>query len=98
MNSSPSRSCRWIKPPNDAIKINVSVAVLDSVVGIGIIARDYDGFVLCGRAVILDYKMDVEWAEVEELREGIIWARNNNITRAFFETDCASLVNRFKFH
>ncbi|MBA0598151.1 hypothetical protein Gorai_007927, partial [Gossypium raimondii] len=56
---------RWIKPSNDAIKINVDVAVLDSMVGIGIIA------------------------EAEALREGIIWARNNNVTRAFLDTDCA---------
>ncbi|MBA0751558.1 hypothetical protein Gogos_000473, partial [Gossypium gossypioides] len=40
--------------------------------------------------------MDVEWAEVEALREGIIWARNNNVTRTFFEIDYAGLDNRFK--
>ncbi|MBA0635434.1 hypothetical protein Godav_025084 [Gossypium davidsonii] len=39
--------------------------------------------------------MDIEWAEVEALRERIMWARNN-VTRALFEIDCASLVNRFK--
>lgn len=65
---------RWIKPSNDAIKINVDVAILDSVVGIEIIVRDHDGFVLDGRAVILDYNMEIEWAEAEALREGIIWA------------------------
>ncbi|MBA0818688.1 hypothetical protein Gohar_027968 [Gossypium harknessii] len=40
--------------------------------------------------IFLDYKM-VEWAEAKALREGIIWARNNNVTKAFFETDYTSL-------
>ncbi|MBA0814705.1 hypothetical protein Gohar_020515, partial [Gossypium harknessii] len=35
--------------------------------------------------------------EAEALREGIVWARNNNVARAIFETDYAVLVNRFKF-
>ncbi|MBA0787450.1 hypothetical protein Gotri_027918, partial [Gossypium trilobum] len=94
-NPRPPRSHRWIKPSIDAIKINVDAAVFDSVVGIGIIARDYDGFVLGGRAVFFNHKMDIEWAETEALREGIMWARNN-VTRALFENDCVSLVNHFK--
>ncbi|MBA0797680.1 hypothetical protein Gohar_008352 [Gossypium harknessii] len=32
----------------------------------------------------------------EALKEGIMWTSNNNVTRAVFETDCASLVNRLK--
>ncbi|MBA0561233.1 hypothetical protein Golob_018082, partial [Gossypium lobatum] len=95
MLGGPPRSHRWIKPSIDAIKINVDAAIFDSVVDIGIIARDYDGFVLGGRAVFLNYKMDIEWAEMEPLREGIMWDRNN-VTRALFETDCVSLVNQFK--
>ncbi|MBA0782722.1 hypothetical protein Gotri_000560 [Gossypium trilobum] len=71
MNLNSPRPHRWIKPPNDAFKINIDVVVFDSVVGIRIIARDHDGFVFGGCAVFLDYKMDVEWAEVEALKEGI---------------------------
>ncbi|MBA0778237.1 hypothetical protein Gotri_006128, partial [Gossypium trilobum] len=78
---------RWIKPSNDAIKINVDAVILDSMVGIGIIVRDHNGFVLGCRLVFLDYKMNVEWPEAEALREGIIWARSNNVTRAFLDTD-----------
>ncbi|MBA0571686.1 hypothetical protein Golob_002063 [Gossypium lobatum] len=37
--------------------------------------------------------MDIEWAEVEALMERIMWALNN-VTRALFEIDSASLVNR----
>ncbi|MBA0557344.1 hypothetical protein Golob_014419 [Gossypium lobatum] len=65
-------------------------AIFSSVVCIEIIVRDHDGFVLGGRMIFLDYKM-VEWAEAKALREGIIWAHNNNVTKAFFETDYTSL-------
>ncbi|MBA0814197.1 hypothetical protein Gohar_020039, partial [Gossypium harknessii] len=73
----PSDIHGLIKPPNDAIKINVDAKIFDSIVGIGIIVRgDNDGFVLEGRTVFLDHKIDIEWAEVEALRERIMWARN----------------------
>ncbi|MBA0843383.1 hypothetical protein Goarm_000579 [Gossypium armourianum] len=43
-------------------------------------------------------QMNVEWAEVVALKEGIVLAHNNNITKAIFETGCVSLVNHFKNH
>ncbi|MBA0628608.1 hypothetical protein Godav_023312, partial [Gossypium davidsonii] len=95
-NPRPPRSHRWTKLLNEAIKINADATVFDSVVGIGIITRDHDGFVLGGRVIFLDDKMDIEWVEAEALRESIMWASNNNVTRAVFEIDFASLVNRFK--
>ncbi|MBA0729056.1 hypothetical protein Golax_000070 [Gossypium laxum] len=59
LNPRPPRSHRWVKPPIDVIKINVDATIHDTVVGIRIIVRDSDGFVLGGRVVYLDYKMDV---------------------------------------
>ncbi|MBA0872306.1 hypothetical protein Goshw_010993 [Gossypium schwendimanii] len=97
MNPRPRRSHKWVKPPIDVIRINVDATIHDIVVGIRIITSDSDGFVLGGLVVYLDYKLDIQWAEVEALREGIVWARNNNVARAIFETDYAVLVNRFKF-
>ncbi|MBA0756026.1 hypothetical protein Gogos_005621 [Gossypium gossypioides] len=46
-----------------------------------------------GRMVYLDYKLDIQWAEAEALREGIVRERNNNVARAILETDCEGLVN-----
>ncbi|MBA0587403.1 hypothetical protein Gorai_000535, partial [Gossypium raimondii] len=92
----PPRTHRWIKPPNDSLKINVDATIVVSAVGIRVITRDCEDFVLGGHAVYMDYKMDVDWVEAETLGEGIIWAHNNNVTRAIFETGCAGLVNRFK--
>lgn len=98
MKPRPPRSQRWVKPPIDVIKINVDVGIHDTVVRIGIFLRDSDDFVLGGCMVYLDYKMDVQWAKEKALKEGIVWASNNNVERAIFETDCAGLVNRFKLH
>ncbi|MBA0721377.1 hypothetical protein Golax_008923, partial [Gossypium laxum] len=72
INPRPLKSHRWIKPLNEAIKINVDAAIFDSVVGIGIIVIYHNGFVLRGCAIFLDHKMDIEWAKAEALTEGII--------------------------
>ncbi|PPS02220.1 hypothetical protein GOBAR_AA18445 [Gossypium barbadense] len=57
LNLRPPRSHRWVKLPIDIININVDATIHDTMVGIGIIARDSDGFVLGGHVVYLDYKM-----------------------------------------
>ncbi|MBA0839347.1 hypothetical protein Goarm_005085, partial [Gossypium armourianum] len=97
MNPRPPMSHIWVKRLIDVIKINVDATIHDTVVGIEIIARDSDGFVLDGHVVYLDYKMDVQGAEAEALREGIVWARDNNAARAIFKTKNTGLVNRLKF-
>ncbi|MFQ6650065.1 hypothetical protein Gotur_022611 [Gossypium turneri] len=97
MNPRPPRSYKWVKPQIDVIKINIDATIHDTVVAIETIARDNDVFVLGGRVVYLDYKMDVQWAEAEALREGFVWVRGNNVARAIFETDYAGLVNWFRF-
>ncbi|KAG8480937.1 hypothetical protein CXB51_025616 [Gossypium anomalum] len=74
MNLRPPNSHRWVKLSIDVIKISVDATIHDTVVGIGIIERDSDDFVLGGHAC------------------------DNNVARAIFETDCARLVNWFKFH
>ncbi|MFQ6663287.1 hypothetical protein Gotur_030871 [Gossypium turneri] len=72
MNPRPPMSHIWVKRLIDVIKIDIDATIHDTVVGIEIIARDSDGFVLDGHVVYLDYKMDVQWAEAEALREGTL--------------------------
>ncbi|KAK5819937.1 hypothetical protein PVK06_024972 [Gossypium arboreum] len=59
MNPRPPRSHRLVKPLIDVIQINVDATIHDTTVGIGIIVRNSDGFVLGGRMVYLDYKLDI---------------------------------------
>ncbi|MBA0688637.1 hypothetical protein Goari_006409 [Gossypium aridum] len=53
--------------------------------GLGLIARDSDGLVLGGIADYRENRMEGECTEVEALRDGIIWGRDNNVARAIFE-------------
>ncbi|MBA0697830.1 hypothetical protein Goari_021354 [Gossypium aridum] len=69
MNPRPRRSHKWVKPSIDVIRINVDATIHDIMVGIKIITSDSDGFVLGGRVVYLNYKLDIQWAEAEALRE-----------------------------
>lgn len=62
--------------------------------GIGIIARGREGFVIGGMVRYKEEWLPAEWAELEALREGIKWVSENNFTQVIFESDCASLVNR----
>ncbi|MBA0813032.1 hypothetical protein Gohar_026921 [Gossypium harknessii] len=76
----------------------VDAAIVDTSTGIRVIVLDSDGFVLGRLAKYRESQIKMDWAEVEALREGINWARNNNVVRAIFETNCARLVNRIKKH
>lgn len=84
------------KPPNEYIKINMDAAMADDKIGIGVIARDRDGFVLGGIASCKAEHMSAEWAELCALVEGINLVRTNNFEMVIFETDYASIVNRFR--
>lgn len=87
---------RWEKPLRDVIKINTDVAPTDIGIGIGVVARDWEGFVLGGMVKFKDVRMQADWAELEALREGIYWARNNNVPMLIVESDCAAVLNRLK--
>lgn len=49
--------------------------IIDISMGVGVIARDCDGFVLGGLVEYRESQMKVKWAEAEALREGIVWAQ-----------------------
>ncbi|KAH1073455.1 hypothetical protein J1N35_025783 [Gossypium stocksii] len=89
---------KWEKPPCDFIKINVDAAIINNMTGLGVIARDSNGLVLGSITDYMENQIEGECAEAEDLRDGIIWAQDSNVTRAIFETDCTSLVNRIKKH
>ncbi|MBA0877477.1 hypothetical protein Goshw_013022 [Gossypium schwendimanii] len=86
------------KPPIEIIKINVDATIVDSKIGIGVIPRDSDGFVLGGNVGVKGEHMCVEWAELSVLIEGTNWDRSHNYNKVIFEFNCASLVNRFRKH
>ncbi|KAG8488392.1 hypothetical protein CXB51_016552 [Gossypium anomalum] len=89
----PSEKC-WLKPPHDIVKINFDAVVSPKNIGVGMIVRDSDGFVLGGGGSVTDAKMTAAWAKFKALEESIKFAKALNIQKVYIETDCVSLVNR----
>ncbi|MBA0811100.1 hypothetical protein Gohar_003031 [Gossypium harknessii] len=88
------KSCKWEKLSEGVTKVNVDA----SANALGIIARDYDGFVLSSKAVFINRVVNSKWAELDALIEGFWLAHSLNSDKVIFETDYASIVNRFRKH
>ncbi|MBA0717436.1 hypothetical protein Golax_005260 [Gossypium laxum] len=78
----------------EVVKINFDAAANGRKMSFGLVARDHDGFVLGGRADVLDRNVQAEWAKLYVLEESINLARAKNWLRLEFESNYASLVNR----
>ncbi|KAK5819934.1 hypothetical protein PVK06_024969 [Gossypium arboreum] len=83
----------WRKPLSGYIKVNVDAAVINGSSGLGTIARDQDGFIIGGCYNFVDKAMDVNWAELEALKEGLNLAARLKIAWLIVESDSAGLVN-----
>ncbi|XP_012435428.1 uncharacterized protein LOC105762054 [Gossypium raimondii] len=92
----PAVKEEWRKPKQGTVKINFDAAVKDRKTSFGIITRDHEGFVMGGRARVLNRNYNAEWAELYALEESINLAKDNSWARVDFESDCASLVNRLR--
>lgn len=92
----PIRPIRWTKPPDGVTKVNVDAAWVNDKVGIGVVARDCEGFVLGGKLSYRENVANIGWAEMEAIRDGILWACDKSITKTILESDSASMINRIK--
>ncbi|MBA0655909.1 hypothetical protein Goklo_008330 [Gossypium klotzschianum] len=88
----------WEKPPYGFVKVNFDVIVSSNKICYGVVVWDSDGFVLGGGGGFKDEVMSAEWRELYAFEESLKIACSLNITKAIFETDCASLVNMVKKH
>ncbi|MBA0789510.1 hypothetical protein Gotri_024983 [Gossypium trilobum] len=79
-----------------SVKINVDVIVLNKKTGFGVIIRDSDGLALGRGGGFKDELMTIELVELYAFEEGLKLAHSLYTNNAIFETDCASLMNRFK--
>ncbi|MFQ6641616.1 hypothetical protein Gotur_016511 [Gossypium turneri] len=87
---------KWEKPPCGFTKINFDATVSNEKMGYGMIVRDADGFVLGGSGSFKETVIDIEWVELIAFEESVKVAGDLNISKAVFESDCASLVNKIK--
>ncbi|MBA0575584.1 hypothetical protein Golob_024321, partial [Gossypium lobatum] len=59
----------WKKPPVGSIKVIVDATILNGYRGVGVVARDHDGFVIGGCYNCEEKAMDVIWAELDAFKE-----------------------------
>ncbi|MBA0675443.1 hypothetical protein Goari_016987, partial [Gossypium aridum] len=67
--TTPPRICKWEKPLEGVIKVNVYASVNVNRTDLGIIVRDSDGFILSGKAVFISKVVNSEWAKLDALLE-----------------------------
>ncbi|KAK5842498.1 hypothetical protein PVK06_004864 [Gossypium arboreum] len=73
-----------------------AILTLGGLDGFGVITRDSNGFILGRGGGFKNEEMMTEWAEFYAFEEGFKLAHSLNIANAIFETDCGSVVNKFK--
>ncbi|KAG8493008.1 hypothetical protein CXB51_012636 [Gossypium anomalum] len=83
--------CR--KPDPGTVKINFDASMNGGKTCFGIVVRDHEGFVLGGRAGVMEKKVQAECTELHALEESINFAQNRNWTKLIFELDCVGLIN-----
>ncbi|KAH1113938.1 hypothetical protein J1N35_007316 [Gossypium stocksii] len=74
---------RWEKPPAGIIKVNVDAIVNSCGTSLGIIARDFDNFVLSGRASFTNKVANLELAELDALIDGFDLVTFSMLIRSF---------------
>ncbi|KAG8472151.1 hypothetical protein CXB51_037002 [Gossypium anomalum] len=60
----------WKKPARGVVKINVDAAIVEERMGLGVIVRDEDGFVLGGYGSIKELAFNSDWAKIMAMGEG----------------------------
>ncbi|KAK5846907.1 hypothetical protein PVK06_003208 [Gossypium arboreum] len=85
---------RWKKPTQGVVKIKVDVTIDDERMGLGVIVRDGDGFVLGGYGSIKARAFNSDWVEIMAIEEGVTLAKNMNLKKVHFESNNANIVNK----
>ncbi|MBA0820584.1 hypothetical protein Gohar_021390, partial [Gossypium harknessii] len=85
---------KWKKPPRGFVKVNFNVVVAQNRTGYKMVIRDGDGFVIGGGGGFKNEELIRQWAEIYAFVESVKLARNMNISKALFETDCTYLANK----
>ncbi|MBA0796268.1 hypothetical protein Gohar_007051 [Gossypium harknessii] len=92
------RCCQWKKPLEWVIKVNVDAIMNSYGTSLGIITRDSNRFVLSSKVFFINKVVNPEWAKLDALIDGFRLAHLLNVDKVIFESDCASIVNRFSDH
>ncbi|KAJ1383289.1 Reverse transcriptase-like [Sesbania bispinosa] len=88
LDSNSIQDHNWVAPPTGWYKLNCDVAMADAGNwGIGIVARDSDGFVIAAASRTIETLVDVSLVEAMRLRLAMQFALDLSLEDAIFETD-----------
>ncbi|XP_021721482.1 uncharacterized protein LOC110689043 [Chenopodium quinoa] len=88
---------RWSKPSEGWVKMNVDVGVLgEAGTGLGAIARDSNGVVLCAAVHHVKERWGVKEAEAKAVWCGLQLARDRGIKRVVLESDSLLVVQALR--
>lgn len=85
---------KWLKSPASVIKINVNAACNSDGMGIGVLARDHEGFVVGGRMYFSDVITSCTWVEAKAVYMGFSWAKEKYMNEVIIEGNCACIINK----
>lgn len=88
----------WQPPPRGISKLNwdAAIAADRKLMGIGVIARDYEGRVLATQCLTKPYVRDSGVAEAMALRAAVVLMEQLGITQAILAGDCLEVVQAVK--
>lgn len=93
-------NCRWLAPEMDFIKINVDGAVFKELhaVGVGMVARNWQGELIAGLLKAIAGYSDAMTAEALALKEGILTAKRlgSSSSKFVLENDAVNVMNSMK--
>ncbi|KAL2944944.1 hypothetical protein RDABS01_033291 [Bienertia sinuspersici] len=94
-SSKPKSLKRWLAPPRGVIKINADAAISnDGWVGVGAVARNHDGDVICAATRRTRASWQPQIAEAKALVLAAKLGRRFGFEKVILETDCQELPNR----
>lgn len=84
----------WVRPKNGAVKITVDAATFaeNYSYGIGMLARDDKGEVICGKSDLFQGSVRPEFAEAIAVKEALSWSQLNKWKEVVLESDCLAVV------
>ena len=88
----------WVRPKNSAVKVTVDAAIFaeSSSYGIGMLARNDKGEVICGRSESYPSNVRADFAEAMAVKEALSWCKLNKWHEIVLESNCLSVVQALR--
>ncbi|KAK5842377.1 hypothetical protein PVK06_004727 [Gossypium arboreum] len=77
---------KWINPPCGVVKINVDAAIEEGKMGLSVIVKDKDGFLLGRYGYVKDMTFNSEWAEIMAIEEDVSLAKKFEFKKGEYST------------